>query len=423
MTSEDQLKPIFVQELRNALAHLYDPGNLRQSLLVKLFNLEKEMDAASALRNNLAKAIDANRPKADVPKDANIWRLYYILYYRFIEQSSQNEVADDLALSIRQLRRQEKVALELLANYLWASKQLANHPQLISILQPQESKTELTRKTPSLSQELDWLVKQSPVEHVFLDEVLRDILTILEPVFKEQNIQTHLYLQDLLPAIDVKPAALRQALISLLTMAAYACRGSPLQIRAEALKHGFDQIVVSGKRATPYPAVEQLHSRDLEVAIRLFQVCQGTLEIEENDQAGSIYRALITLPNREKILILILDDNEDTLGLIKRYLSNTRYQFIGTTKSEQFLRMCEEESPDLVILDVMLPGIDGWEVLGRIREHPKMSGVPIVVSTILPQEQLALTLGATSFINKPFSQKALLSLLDRQVGLEARRPR
>jgi CheY-like chemotaxis protein len=61
----------------------------------------------------------------------------------------------------------------------------------------------------------------------------------------------------------------------------------------------------------------------------------------------------------------------------------------------------------------MLPGIDGWELLGRLREHPQIGTAPIIVCTILPQEEFALTLGAAEFLRKPVSREALLSALDQ----------
>ena len=76
--------------------------------------------------------------------------------------------------------------------------------------------------------------------------------------------------------------------------------------------------------------------------------------------------------------------------------------------------MAEESAPQVIVVDVMLPGIEGWELLGRLRTHPKTRDVPIIVCTILPQEQLALSLGAAEFLRKPINREALLSALDRQ---------
>jgi CheY-like chemotaxis protein len=64
----------------------------------------------------------------------------------------------------------------------------------------------------------------------------------------------------------------------------------------------------------------------------------------------------------------------------------------------------------------MLPGVDGWEILGRLREHPTTSSVPVIISTILLQEDLALSLGAAGFLRKPFTQTALLAALDQQAA-------
>jgi CheY-like chemotaxis protein len=75
------------------------------------------------------------------------------------------------------------------------------------------------------------------------------------------------------------------------------------------------------------------------------------------------------------------------------------------------------------VLDVMLPGIDGWELLGRLREHPQTKDVPVVVCTILSQQQLALTLGATDFLRKPITRDAFLATLDRQIALQLKRSR
>jgi CheY-like chemotaxis protein len=65
----------------------------------------------------------------------------------------------------------------------------------------------------------------------------------------------------------------------------------------------------------------------------------------------------------------------------------------------------------------MLPGCDGWELLGWLRERPSTQGKPIIVCTILPQEGVALSLGAAGFLRKPVSRSDLLTMLDRVVGL------
>jgi CheY-like chemotaxis protein len=75
----------------------------------------------------------------------------------------------------------------------------------------------------------------------------------------------------------------------------------------------------------------------------------------------------------------------------------------------------EAETPKIIVLDVMMPGINDWELLGQLREHPRLREIPIIVCTILPLEQLALLLGAAAFLRKPVSRELFLQALDRQV--------
>jgi CheY-like chemotaxis protein len=61
----------------------------------------------------------------------------------------------------------------------------------------------------------------------------------------------------------------------------------------------------------------------------------------------------------------------------------------------------------------MMPGMDGWEVLSQIRQNPLISTIPVVVVSILPQESLALSMGANAFLQKPISQNDFLNLLNQ----------
>ena len=70
--------------------------------------------------------------------------------------------------------------------------------------------------------------------------------------------------------------------------------------------------------------------------------------------------------------------------------------------------------PSLIILDVMMHNVDGWQVLSELRHDPATSHIPVVVCTVLPLEEMALALGANAFLQKPVSQQQFLHVLDRQ---------
>ena len=124
----------------------------------------------------------------------------------------------------------------------------------------------------------------------------------------------------------------------------------------------------------------------------------------------------MTLPAGQQTTVLVIDDNVDTLRLLERYLSGTPYAFCRTRDPEEALALAERLMPQVILLDIMLPGIDGWELLGRLREHPQVGQVPVLVCSILPQAKLATTLGAAGYLRKPVSRQALLEALAQHTG-------
>ena len=115
-------------------------------------------------------------------------------------------------------------------------------------------------------------------------------------------------------------------------------------------------------------------------------------------------------------VVLVIDDNADTLLLMERYLSGSHYHFVGGRDPLQALALAETHHPHVIVLDVMLPGIDGWNLLGQFKANPNLRQIPVIVSTILPQEALAMMLGADDFLHKPFTQAQLLAALARQMA-------
>jgi CheY-like chemotaxis protein len=78
--------------------------------------------------------------------------------------------------------------------------------------------------------------------------------------------------------------------------------------------------------------------------------------------------------------------------------------------------LLEELPPQIIVLDVMMPGEDGWVLLSQLREHPQTGHIPVIICSILPDAELARDLGAADFVRKPVRKTALLSALDRQLA-------
>ena len=107
--------------------------------------------------------------------------------------------------------------------------------------------------------------------------------------------------------------------------------------------------------------------------------------------------------------ILIVDDEKSTCEILALALKNEGYKTFQAHKAEEALVKCAEHSPDLIILDVMLPDMDGWEVCKEVR---KISDTPIIMLTAkddMLEKILGLELGADDYITKPFNTKEVLA--------------
>jgi len=110
--------------------------------------------------------------------------------------------------------------------------------------------------------------------------------------------------------------------------------------------------------------------------------------------------------------VLVVDDEEDILELLKFNLLREGYQVPCAASGEQAFRLVRSESPDLIVLDLMLPGIDGLEVTRRLKNDPDTKNIPIVMLTAKGEEAdivAGLELGADDYITKPFSPRILVA--------------
>jgi len=125
--------------------------------------------------------------------------------------------------------------------------------------------------------------------------------------------------------------------------------------------------------------------------------------------------ARLLLPIAQSVTVLAIDDNADLLRLLERYVEGTRYRLIISREPLAAFGLVEREAARAIVMDVMMPDVDGWEMLGRLRAHPATADIPIIICTILDQERLAFSLGASGFVRKPVTREALLAALDAAV--------
>lgn len=398
----------WLDEVQHALSHLYDPGELQKSRLIQALGLSEQINATAALRRIIIDSVDDLQPDPSTPPQNLTVRYYQLLYQRYVEQYPQQEVAADLGLSVRQLRRIEKSALMMLTESLLAQHRVEGH----ALSAGPDAETEPS--IPTREEELAWSQKAIPTETADMAELVATALKTADPLLRSLGVTVEQSAWGHLPSLDVQIVAARQALLSVVTTLARCAVGGRITVEATTQDQAVQVTIAVHAAMGSELALEPETFESLRLAGELTEMAGGRVQLDVDRERPRCAAVHVVLPTETQFNIVALDDNPDILQLLRRYTAGTRYQLTGVSDSHHLIATAEAIRPHLIILDIMVPGIDGWELLGRLRAHPTLGNVPIVVATILPQEQLASVLGASGFLRKPIQRRAFLDLLDMQ---------
>ena len=110
--------------------------------------------------------------------------------------------------------------------------------------------------------------------------------------------------------------------------------------------------------------------------------------------------------------ILVIEDQEDNRQIVRDLVTASGYELIEATTGEDGLEAAARERPDLILMDIQLPGIDGYEVTRRIKADPKLSKIPIIAVTsyaLSGDDKKAFAAGCDGYVTKPYSPRLLLA--------------
>ena len=143
-------------------------------------------------------------------------------------------------------------------------------------------------------------------------------------------------------------------------------------------------------------------------------------DLPQEGSEGSLDTPTPELPMEEhhdpasgRRLVLVIDDDPYVHDMLRRTLPRETYDMAAATAGEAGLIRARELKPDAILLDIVLPGLDGWSVLAEIRKDPTLAAVPVLIMTILDQVDRARSSTATDFFSKPIDRERLLEALGR----------
>jgi len=397
----------FEELLRDALPHLYDVPALETHPLVELLPPTASLHTSrgARLQGWLQAEIEELRPagKEYAPGHSE-WRPYVILQQRYVDGASLGELAARLALSERQLRREHNRALRALAGRLWY--------QLFGGALDAKSAADSAADSAT-PPEAEPAYRQNP-ESLDLCQVSAGVLSVMAGRFSEANVLLHSQ-----PAAEPHLALadrviLRQVLISLLNYCLELVSGNAIRLRY-VLNEAQALVELEFNVAEDWAAWQpEAHSVILAPTAAWRQRLSASLE-ENYPQAAraGIARLRLGLPRPRQAVALVVDDQEPTQRLYRRFLTQSGWQVVGLSDPQQVLERVRQLKPQLITLDVMMPGLDGWELLQALKADAETRHIPVLVCSAWADNELARSLGAVGVLRKPLTQKDLLAELDR----------
>ncbi len=290
-----------------------------------------------------------------------------------------------------------------------------------------------------------------------LETTIRDVATTIEPLVAKNNNTLVVQTSADLGSMYSDVTRLRQVLLNLLSN---ACKftdhgtitlgverdGTDVLLRVRDSGIGMTQDEI-GRLFEPFSQADASTSRKyggtglgLAITRRFCQLMGGSISVESEPGAGSIFTirlpvnaaptqedgsqegAPVTQETDTKGTVLVIDDDPSARDLTRRILTKEGYDILEAADGETGLRIAGERFPDLITLDVLMPGLDGWAVLSRLKADPDLATIPVVLLSVVEDRNMGFALGATEYLTKPIDRKRLVTILKAHAPHDADAP-
>ncbi len=146
----------------------------------------------------------------------------------------------------------------------------------------------------------------------------------------------------------------------------------------------------------------------LAIVRRLVEMHGGSIRVESEIDKGSRFQFTMPSSPAKEPLILVIEDEPSAQELLTTYLQPSHYRTETAGAAAEGLAKARLLRPDLITLDLLLPGRTGWQILRDLKQMPETRDIPVLVISVLDEDKAALTLGAAAYLRKPLKKEALL---------------
>jgi PAS domain S-box-containing protein len=280
-------------------------------------------------------------------------------------------------------------------------------------------------------------------DEVNISDITTSVLSNMSGLVKDKPIQLQRSIQPNLPTVKADAIRIRQVMINLLSNAAkFTDEGTvTVEVALKPGPGGRNEVNVSvtdtgpgiapsdqAKLFQPFSQVDDSPTRKTGGTGLGLSICQhivnmhgGKIWVESEIGKGSTFHFTLPLFRKEQEyataggnkVVLAIDDDMQVIGLYERYLNPQGYQVIPLTNPSQAVERVKQIKPFAVTLDIMMPGVDGWQVLDNLKGDPDTRNIPVIICSIVEELEKGFNLGATDYLVKPILQEDLVNALDR----------
>jgi CheY-like chemotaxis protein len=409
------LPEAFADLVRDALLHLYDPVQLQSHPLLSLAPGDAVSGSVSRgrlLRHALLDAIEALQPERGVAATSRAWRAYRILDLRYLEALDVAEVIVRVALSKSQYHREHQRALHGVAAVLWERWGLAGRWTALSVGREGRQAAEVLARGEAERLRAGQAVPIDPLE------VVEGVIRIVRPLYAARGIEVAVSAPARVPLLRGDRVALRQALLTILGHAASevevvapaqvsAARRPVVTVTAE-VEPGRLLLTLGGPGG---PGLSPARLGMVESG-PFVEALGGTATFDPPADPSCRWAIELAFPAEEPPLLLVVDNNDDFRQLVERFLVGHGWAMVGAASVDEAYALACHQHPMAILLDVVIPGRDGWELLLDLKQAPATRDIPVIVCSVLDEPAVAISLGAAGYLQKPIDQHGLLAALE-----------
>ncbi|HEY3311932.1 MAG TPA: response regulator [Anaerolineales bacterium] len=390
----------FTSLFRDLIAHIYDRVAIENHPLAAHFLIppDSKLRRADVIRQLILDEIENLRPDGpEVLWQSPEWRPYLILNKRYVEAQDPSEIARSLYIGDRQFRRDHSRALQALSARIWDGH----------FTNTQAGENSDGRLTGEEQQDFEFHPEQ-----LDLGEIIEGVVSLSSRLIESEHVRLQIELPTGGTAVFTDRVVLRQILLSLLNYVLHLRKEPVLILRAKT-DSGL-VLSLSFETDEQWASIRSDEQGMLEFLRKLSLRLPARLEEAYPPPGLSGPAAIQLIFDRAKTKsVLMVDDQPATLKMFQRYLSGTSLEVTGLSDPGMAVETARLLQPALILLDVMMPRIDGWEVLQALQLDPQTKNIPIIVCSAWGEPELARSLGAAEFLKKPVIQKDLLAALTR----------